>query len=153
MNKISKIKFFTVSVALLSLCLVMAGCGRTGDPRPRQATRSFAWQEINVTPSGDCLDINALMSGVYSNLEAVMLEFADVSDEDCPGCPFMVKEQIPVRDLNQVFDAAKGELRFSHCPRIKAPAYRLRLVGINVYDASRHAVSPVKYIEMPVQRR
>lgn len=134
---------------MLVLCSGLAGCGKTGTPKPRQATRSFVWQEVNVTPAGDCLDIQAIMSGVYSNLESVLLEFSDVSDGDCPGCPFVVKEQIQVDDLNKAFNAATGELRLSHCPRVRAPAYRLRLVGINIYDTSRHAISPVYYIEMP----
>jgi hypothetical protein len=120
---------------------------------PRQITRSFAWQEVTVTPAGPCLDINALMSGVYSNLDSVLLEFADVSDGDCPGCPFIVKEQIEVRDLGESFNQERGELRFSHCPRVAAPAYRLRLVGVNIFDTSRHAVSSVKYVEIPIQRR
>ena len=144
-------KFHTLSCSALALLLVfvLSGCGKTGDPRPRLATRSFAWQEVEALSAGPCLDITAVISGVYSNLDSVLLEFADVSDGDCPGCPFIVKEQIELRDLNKLFDQAKGELRFSHCPRVKAPAYRLRLVGVNIYDTSRHAVSPVKYVEMP----
>lgn len=146
--------FRTLFLAFLALSLVFsAGCGKTGEPSPRQATRSFAWQELNAVPAGACLDISAVMSGVYSNLDSVLLEFADVSDGDCPGCPFIVKEQVELKDLAKAFNQSKGELRFSHCPRVKAPAYRLRLVGINIYDSSRHAVSPVKYVEMPVQRR
>lgn len=143
---------FALFLALF-LPFVLSGCGKTGDPRPRQATRSFAWQEVNVVPAGDCLDIRAFMSGVYSNLESIQLEFADVSEGDCPGCPFLVKDRSEVPDLNKVFNPATGELRFSYCPRVPAPAYRLRLVGINIYDTSRHAVSPVKYVEMPAQRR
>lgn len=135
-------------LAFCGLLLLPAGCGKTGDPKPRQATRSFVWQEVEVAQAGECLDIHAVMSGVYSNLEDVFLEFSGVDEGDCPGCPFLVQEQIRVERLNKVFDQNRGELRFSHCPRQKAPAYRLRLVGINIYDTSRHAVSPVKYIEM-----
>lgn len=144
------------AAALFALALLLvspAGCGKTGDPSPRRATRSFVWQEVNVNPAGACLDIQAVMSGVYSNLESVQLEFADVADGDCPGCPFTAKEQVQVPDLNKSFNSTTGELRFSYCPRVQAPAYRLRLVGVNIYDTSRHAVSPVKYVEMPGQRR
>lgn len=148
-----KSRFIPLVAVLLCFALLASGCGKTGDPRPRQATRSFAWQEVSATAAGECLDISALMSGVYSNLDAVVLEFADVSEGECPGCPFLVKEQIPVQNLAKLFDQSKGELRFSHCPRQKAPAYRLRLVGLNMFDTARHAVSPVKYVEMPAQRR
>lgn len=140
-------------LCLTALVCGPAACGKTGNPKPRQTTRSFAWQEVEASPAGACLELRAVMSGVYSNLDAVLLEFADVADGDCPGCPFVVKEQIKVPDLNKAFNQNTGELRFSHCPRVKAKAYRLRLVGINIYDTSRHAVSPVKYLEMPLQRR
>lgn len=144
---------FLLFIFLAALACGLSACGRTGDPKPRHATRSFVWQEVEVSPAGTCLEVRAVMSGVYSNLDAVLLEFADVGDGDCPGCPFVVKEQIRVPELAKAFNQSTGELKFSHCPRVKAKAYRLRLVGINIYDTSRHAVSPVKFIEMPVQRR
>lgn len=140
-------------VCLLALACILASCGKTGDPKPRQATRSFVWQELEVSPAGSCLEVRAVMSGLYSNLDAVIMEFANVSDGDCPGCPFTAKEQIQVPELAKIFNQNTGELKFSHCPRVKARAYRLRLVGVNVFDTSRHAVSPVKYVEMPLQRR
>lgn len=136
-------------LALILLSVLLGACGKTGDPVPRMATRSFVWQEVEVEPAGECLDVQAVMSGVYSNIDSVLLEFANVENGDCPGCPFVAKEQIQVPDLSNAFDQNSGELRFSHCPRDKAPAYRLRLVGTNIYDNTRHAVSPVKYIEMP----
>lgn len=150
MNNVRHTLYTIIATVLI---LTIAGCGKTGSPNPRQATRSFAWQEVNVTPAGACLDIQAIMSGVYSNLDSVLLEFSGVSDGDCPGCPFVVEEQVRVPELNKAFNPATGELRFSYCPRAQAPAYRLRLVGVNIYDTSRHAVSPVKYVEMPAQSR
>ncbi len=145
----SKRNVLVLAVILLA-CHSLFSCGKTGNPRPRQASRSFVWQSVEAYPAKNCIDIHGIMSGVYSNLDEVILEIADTAPGlDCPGCPFVAGQQIIVRNLGETFDSARGELRFSYCPQTPAPTYRLRLVGINVFDTSRHAVSPEVFVEMP----
>ncbi|MDL2285608.1 hypothetical protein LJB93_02555 [Desulfovibrio sp. OttesenSCG-928-F07] len=69
--------------------------------------------------------------------------------QDCPTCPFIPQSQIRVRSLGESFDSNKGELKFNYCPQVPAPAFRLRLVGVNVFDTSRHAVSQEMFVQMP----
>jgi hypothetical protein len=62
----------------------------------------------------------------------------------------LTADQVAVRNLPEVFDARRGELRLTHCPALPAPAYRLRLVGMNVFEpAARHAVSGEIFVLMP----
>lgn len=134
--------------------LLLAACGKSGEPRPRQTSRSFVWQEISAAPFAGCLEIRGVMSGVYANLDSVILELAGLDGLDgqggsCASCPFTAEESVTVRDLRKVFDAARGEVHISHCPALPSSAYRLRLVGINVFDAARHAVSPEVVVHVP----
>lgn len=135
----------------MMLCLpLLAGCGKYGDPQPRQASRSFVWQEVNITPIANCLEVQAVMSGVYNNLESVLLEIDPVNGpEDCPGCPFEPSESYTQEKNSKVFNPNRGTLHFTYCPRQKGAAYRARIVGINVFDTSRHAVSGEHMVIMP----
>ena len=138
--------------AALALCLALPlhGCGKTGDPKPRKSSRSFVWQQVDITPAGRCLEVNAVMSGVYTNLSSVILELDGVSGpEDCPGCPFLPSENYTSDKLSDIFNPNTGTLKFSYCPRQEADAYRARLVGTNIYDTTRHAVSMERMVVMP----
>jgi hypothetical protein len=145
------IKLFLVRLLIPALLLsVFSACGKAGPPRPRQTSRSFAWQKVSAMPVAGCLDIHGVMSGVYSNLDQVILEFSENGDgQDCSGCPFLPGEKIVVPDLGKVFDSDRGELRFYHCPPLPASAYRFRLVGVNIFDSSSQAVSPEIFVSMP----
>ncbi len=100
---------------LFVLCLFLAAlpaCGIKGDPKPRQSSRSFVWQEVGITPAGSCLDVNAVMSGVYGNLSGVMLELSGVNGpEDCPGCPFLPSETYTVDNFERLFNQQNGTSR------------------------------------------
>jgi hypothetical protein len=135
---------------ILGITLFLAACGRTGDPKPRETSRSFAWEELAAGPLSGCLDLRGRLSGAYKNLDALLLEFSDTTAGlDCPACPFLTADQVAVRNLPEVVDA-RGELRLTYCPALPAPAYRLRLVGLNVFDpAARHAVSEEIFVLMP----
>lgn len=147
-----KRNFVIICVALLGLLLICAACGKVGDPQPRQNSRSFVWQEVRVTPVNNCLDIRAAMSGVYGNLHSVRLELDGVSGpDDCPACPFHPSETYVLEDLKQSFNSSTGELHFSYCPRETAPLYRYRLIGINIFDTSQHAISPEGFVSMQQQ--
>lgn len=150
MNKFAQAHKYILALALVASLLLVSACGKTGAPRPREASRSFVWQSVEAAPAGGCLDIYGTMSGVYGNLDEVVLELAEViNEQDCPGCPFIPKENIQIRNLGETFNSTTGELRFSYCPTIPAEAYRLRLVGINIFDTSRHAVSKEVFVTMP----
>lgn len=150
MNKPAKARLCLLLFTLAAAACLLSACGKTGNPRPREISRSFVWQSVEAAPAGGCLDIYGVMSGVYGNLDEVVLELAEViNGQDCPGCPFIPKEQIRVRNLGETFNSTTGELRFSYCPTLPADAYRLRLVGINVFDTSRHAVSKEIFVTMP----
>lgn len=140
-------------ICMLIIILVagsLAGCGKAGPPRPPKNTRAFVWQNISADPSLLCLDVHATMSGMYSNLSAVVLELSAVSGpEDCPGCPFLTTEEHTVADLNSVFNPNTGTLHFSYCPVRTAPAYRYRLIGKNKHNTTQHAVSPESFVVMP----
>ncbi|MDR2891944.1 MAG: hypothetical protein LBV80_02505 [Deltaproteobacteria bacterium] len=137
---------------LLAILFTLPACGVKGDPKPRQSSRSFVWQEVTITSAGACLDVNAVMSGVYTNLSAVMLELSEVNGpQDCPGCPFLPSETYTVDNFDRLFNRQNGTLRFSYCPRTPtAMSYRARLIGANVFDSSRHAVSPEQTVAMPL---
>lgn len=143
------------ALALAAFLLAgLAACGKKGPPTPRQATRSFVWQEVNITPnvSGKCLEVNALMSGVYRNMESLVLELAAVNgEEDCPGCPFLATERHEIKSLTNVFDPNKGTVVFGYCPREEALSYRARLIGVNVFDSTRHEISPEQLVVMPLR--
>ena len=137
-------------ILLVCFCLAaLASCGKKGDPKPRQASRSFVWQEVSITPASGCLDVMATMSGVYTNLDSIILELAPVKGaEDCPGCPFQPTEHYKQDNLSKAFNPQSGVLHLTYCPRVKAPAYRARIVGTNVFDTSRHAVSAESLVIM-----
>ncbi|MDR1242095.1 MAG: hypothetical protein LBM00_04830 [Deltaproteobacteria bacterium] len=143
-------KNFTKNLPLvLSMLLIMpgllTGCGRYGDPKPRQSNRSFAWEQVDITFDADCLKIDALLSGVYTNLDTVVLELsAGDSPENCSTCPFRPTESHILDDLNQIFDRQSGKLQFFHCPYAQSNAYRARIIGTNIYDTARPVASPEK---------
>ncbi|MDL2306479.1 hypothetical protein LJC48_00415 [Desulfovibrio sp. OttesenSCG-928-C06] len=148
----TKRTFFALFLAMLALCLVIpvSGCGKAGAPKPRKSSRSFVWQQVDIVPAGKCLEVNAVMSGVYTNLNSVLLEIDGVSGpEDCPGCPFQPSETYKSDKLSEIFNPSTGTLKFSYCPREQADAYRARLIGTNIYDTTRHAVSTERMIVMP----
>ncbi|MDL2285609.1 hypothetical protein LJB93_02560 [Desulfovibrio sp. OttesenSCG-928-F07] len=49
--------------SLLLLCTALTACGKTGNPRPREASRSFVWQSAEAVPVKNCIAIHAVMSG------------------------------------------------------------------------------------------
>jgi hypothetical protein len=150
MNNASAARILVLGL-LICLCpAALSACGKDGDPKPRQSTRSFVWQEVNITPIANCLEVRAVMSGVYNNLESVILEMDAVNGpEDCPGCPFSPGETYTQEKNSKVFDPNRGALHFTYCPRQKGAAYRARIVGVNVFDTSRHAVSAEHMVIMP----
>ncbi|MDL2313491.1 hypothetical protein LJC36_00750 [Desulfovibrio sp. OttesenSCG-928-C14] len=139
----NKSRLICILALALALCApLLAGCGKKGPPKPRVTARSYVWQHVEAAPVAGCLDVQAVMSGVYTSLNSVILELDPMrGPDDCPGCPFQVRESYVVTNLAQNFDAENGYLRFSYCPLEPSPAYRLRLVGANASDGARNAVS------------
>lgn len=136
--------------ALLCMSMVLiAGCGKVGDPKPRQSSRSFVWQQVEIVPLANCLEVRAVMSGVYTNLDRVILELSGGAPEDCPGCPFQANEFYSADNLSDIFNPQNGTLRFTYCPLERSTIYRARLIGTNIYDTSRHAVSKELMVVMP----
>ena len=149
---INKPILLRLTALLLPVFLVLAlpACGKKGNPVPRQASRSFVWQDVQIMPLNRCLAVEAVMSGVYTNLDSVILELSAVnSEEDCPGCPFITTETYITENLPKKFDSTNGVVTFSYCPdKPVAKAYRARLIGTSIFDTSRHAVSPELFVIM-----
>jgi hypothetical protein len=146
-----------LSLSLITFSLLTA-CGKYGDPQPEKSMRSFDWEKVNITPAyvnlsapvNDCLDVTALMTGVYTNLDSVILELANIDKpEDCSDCPFRPTESYILDNLSQAFNRQSGTLNFSYCPGKQSKAYRARIIGTNIYNTARHAVSPEQMVVMP----
>ena len=142
----------SVLTRLFILCLLLTficACGKKSNPKPRETSRSFIWERVDILPVSGCLQVEASLSGIYTHLKTVVLELSGVNRiEDCSGCPFLASESFTVENLTEVFNPATGELRFSHCPKKPAMSYRYRLIGKNAQGASRHVLSTEGFVLM-----
>ncbi|MDR2161891.1 MAG: hypothetical protein LBO77_07150 [Desulfovibrio sp.] len=140
-----RIAFIFLSVPVLLGCFVLtAACGKKGDPEPRDEARTFRWAEAEAAMAGPCLAFRGVLEGAFANLDGIRVEVAPVQgSENCPGCPFVPRETAQFSPRDAGFDPASGAVTFAYCPG-PAPAYLWRIIGINIYTALPHAVSPVK---------
>ncbi len=136
-----------ILTAVCLLCLLLPaglGCGKRGDPEPRDQARAFSWSETEATLTGKCLTFTGTLQGAYNNLDSIRLETAPVrGPEDCPGCPFVPREIITFSPAGAGFNRNTGTITLTYCPG-PAMAYRWRLIGVSVYNSLPHAVSPVR---------
>jgi hypothetical protein len=135
-------------LGFLALSLSTA-CGRYGAPEPRQGSRSFSWEKLDINADTACLEFNALVSGGYTNLDTVILELSADIPGNCSNCPFKPTEIYTLDDLSQNYDRQSGNLQFFYCPAEQSPDYRVRIIGTNIYDTARNAISRVQTVSRP----
>lgn len=118
---------------------LLAGCGKSGYPRPGDESKNFAWEEVNAVMAGKCIAFTGTFSGEYQYLDGVRMELDIVAGpEDCPGCPFVPEEVTEFSPKDAGFNPKDGTISFVYCPQ-KAEAYRWRLAGISVFNKLPHA--------------
>lgn len=138
-------------LALLCAGLAFAGCGKKGMPQPRDEKRLFAWKSAEATfNTSGCLNITAVMTGATENVDAFRLELEPERAAICRECPFSPEETADLTPQQAVSGQDGTRYVFTYCPGTRAPSYRWRLVGINVFSAFPHALSPVKIVEEPL---
>ncbi len=129
-------------ISLALLCLLCA-CGKAGLPDPGDPSKSFAWKSYEAKPIGNCLAFSGVLSGAYNNLDSLRLELEPVDGpEDCPGCPFVARDIVEFSPREAGLERTTGNISFSYCPN-PAPAFRWRLVGLNVYTSLPYAATSV----------
>ena len=128
---------------LLPLCLIalLNACGKTGNPTPRDRTRSFAWETTHAEGAGACIAFTGSFSGAHRHFNGIRLELQALADvDDCPGCPFIPGEVVELPPKEAGFNPNDGSVAFSYCPKKPAPVYRWRMAGISEYNRMPHAV-------------
>ncbi len=142
---------FLSLVGLICVGLLFSGCGKKGPPHPQDEKKRFAWEsaEAVVTASG-CLHITAVLTGAVENVDQVRLELEPEDTDICRECPFTPRETTALTPQQAVLDKKRTRYVFAYCPRTQADSYRWRLVGINVFTAFAHALTPVKVLEVPL---
>lgn len=134
------IRTFTGLILLLGLPLLVS-CGKTGLPQANDPKRNFAWETIEAKPYNKCLAFEGQLSGAYQYLDRVRLELAPIdSPADCPGCPFLPKDDVLLTPKEAGLNMGDGTVTFSYCPR-PAKAYRWQVSGISRYSRVPNAVS------------
>lgn len=148
---IGKKKITAARILLGGLCILafaLGACGKKGDPEPSDPKKAFAWKEAEMTSTNYCLTFSGVLEGAYDNLDYVRLELAAVDGpEDCPGCPFVPGEIHTMSPSQAGFDSRTGTVSFTYCP-FKAPAYRWRVSGVNVYRNLPHTVTKEELLQL-----
>lgn len=142
----------TVFIAALGVLFILgaAGCGKIGQPRPKDQVVDFSFSETRVAPVGKCLAVQGKAVGALQNVDRIDLEIAPVDMEgNCPTCPFNAREfgSFTLEEANYSIDT--GEFYFSYCPTLDAEMYRWRLVGRNVYSGLPYALTVPLITLMP----
>ena len=131
MSRVSVMKKY-IYWGLVMLLVLGAGCGKKVWPEPEADDERFAIEIEEARLEGNCLHIQARLSGNYRNLAGVNLEVEE-SVVPCPGCPFMAtsSEALPLgaEEVRRDGDL----LQVSHCSIDPEQYNRVRLTGVNVY--------------------
>lgn len=137
-------------IVLVCAGLLFTGCGKKGPPQPQDEKKRFAWEsaEAVFTASG-CLHITAVLTGAVENVEQFRLELEPEGTDICRECPFTPRETTELTPQQAVSGKKGTRYVFSYCPGTQADSYRWRLVGMNVFTAFAHALTPVKVVEAP----
>lgn len=138
-------------LALLCAGLAFGGCGKKGMPQPQDEKKLFAWKSAEATfNASGCLNITAVMSGATENVDIFRLELEAEDAAICRECPFSPGETADLTPQRAVPGQNETRYVFTYCPGTRAPSYRWRLVGINVFTAFPHALTAVKIVETPL---
>lgn len=137
-----------------ALCAALAlgsACGKKILPEPQDNRELFTWRSATAaaTPNG-CITARGEAQGNVDNLAAVILELQplDNSAQNCAGCPFQATLRQEFRPEKQITPQNTAVVEMTLCPDVKAPAYRWRMVGVNVLTRFAHALSTVQSVIM-----
>ena len=137
--------------ALIALCaaLVVAGCGRKGDPVPDYSRDEFSFASLSAEAAADgTITFQGTVSGAAQNLEYMVLEMQAVDGELCEGFPFLPQDQYRV-DSRDAWESNSGSsFSFVYRPVFSGSAYRWRLIGHNLYSGLPDVVSPMQTVFM-----
>ena len=137
--------------ALIALCaaLVVAGCGRKGDPVPDFSRDEFSFASLSAEAAADgTITFQGTVSGAAQNLEYMVLEMQAVDGELCEGCPFLAQEQHRVDSRDAWENETGSAFSFVYRPVFPGSAYRWRLIGHNIYSGLPDVVSDMQTVFM-----
>ncbi len=136
--------------AVVTLCAVLAlgaACGKKIMPVPQDNRELFQWRSTTATatPNG-CIAARGEVQGNVDNLASIILEIQpiDGSGDSCAGCPFQATARQEFRPEKQITPQGAAIVEMTMCPDRKAPAYRWRMVGLNVLTRFAHALGKVQ---------
>ena len=143
--------FWGACLAALVLCsaLVLAGCGRKGDPVPDFSRDEFSFATLGAEAAADgSITFQGTVSGASQNLEYMVLEMQAVDGELCEGCPFLAQDVHRV-DSRDAWESDSGSsFSFVYRPVFPGSAYRWRITGYNLYSGLPPVVSPMQTVFM-----
>jgi len=140
--------------AVAALCAVLAlgaACGKKIMPVPQDHRELFSWRSVTATATTNgCIAARGEAQGNVDNMASVILEIqplggsADGSADSCAGCPFQATARQEFWPEKQITPQGTAIVEVTMCPDRKAPAYRWRMVGVNVLTRFAHALGKVQ---------
>ncbi len=136
--------------AVAALCAMLAlgaACGKKIMPQPQDNRELFSWRATTAMATANgCIAARGEAQGNVDNLASVILEIQpiDGSADSCAGCPFQATSRQEFRPEKQITPQDTAIVEMTMCPDRKAPAYRWRLVGVNVLTRFAHALGKVQ---------
>ncbi len=144
--------------AVVTLCAVLAlgaACGKKIMPQPQDNRELFNWRGVTAMATANgCIAARGEAQGNVDNLASVILEIqplgvstdglGDGSADNCAGCPFRATSRQEFWPEKQITPQGTAIVEVTMCPDRKAPAYRWRLVGVNVLTRFAHALGKVQ---------
>lgn len=136
--------------AVAALCAVLAlgaACGKKIMPVPQDHRELFSWRSVTATATTNgCIAARGEAQGNVDNMASVILEIQpiDGSADSCAGCPFQATARQEFWPEKQITSQGTAIVEVTMCPDRKAPAYRWRMVGVNVLTRFAHALGKVQ---------
>lgn len=136
--------------AVAALCATLAlgaACGKKVMPVPKDDRELFSWKSVTATATANgCIAARGEAHGNVDNLASVIVEVQplDSADNSCAGCPFQATQRQEFTPVKHLTPQGNAIVEMTMCPDRKAPAYRWRLVGVNVLTRFAHALSRVQ---------
>ncbi len=150
-HRASRLRRMAAVAALCGLLVLGAACGKKVMPVPQDNRELFTWRSATATATANgCIVARGEAQGNVDNLASVIVEIqaldasANGAGDSCAGCPFQATSRQEFRPEKQLTPQSTAIVEMTMCPDRKAPAYRWRLVGVNVLTRFAHALSKVQ---------